>query len=244
MEEILENLMPDELEVLKSKIEKILHELGIERITNQKYQLRINSIICPKCHSSNICKNNHKNKTQRYKCKECNKFFAITTDTVLSHSKLNYNQFKLLIKGLIDKKTLEELSSILNISMRETYNLRIKIISIFKNYTNDVVLKDVVKADEKYVRLNFKGTRKKDMPKKSRRSGSQDGKCGISKEQVCVVGAIDSYDNIVLKIVGLGPASTVMIEKALNKKIESGSILVTDGKTGYSKLVTGMPTCF
>lgn len=75
------------------------------------------------------------------------------------------------------------------------------------------------------------------MPRKSRHSGSQDRKCGISKEQVCVVGAIDSYDNIVLKIVGLGPVSTAMIEKALNSKIEKGSILVTDGKTGYRKFV-------
>ncbi len=239
MEEILENLMPDELEKLKNKIEKLLHDLGIERTTNQKYQLKVNQIVCPRCNDNNVCKNGHKNKTQRYKCKKCNKFFSINTGTILSHSKLNYNQLKVLIKGLIDRKTLEELSFDLNMSMRETYNLRIKIISVFKEYTNGIILKDVIKADEKYFRISFKGTRKKNMPRNSRKSGSQDRKCGISKEQVCVVGAIDSYDNIILKIVGLGPVSTAMIKKALNGKIENGSILITDGKTGYRKFAKG-----
>lgn len=227
--------MPDELQIIKKEIEKLLYELGIERITNQKYQLKYNSIICPKCGSDNICKNGHKNKTQRYKCKECNKFFSINTNTVLSHSKLNYNQFKTLIKGLIDKKTLESLSAEINMSIRETYNLRIKIISVFQNYSNNIVLKDIVKADEKYFRISFKGTRKDDMPRKSRHSGSQDRKCGISKEQVCVLGAIDSYDNIILEVVGIGPISTAMIEKALYGKIKENSTLVTDGKTGYRK---------
>lgn len=75
------------------------------------------------------------------------------------------------------------------------------------------------------------------MPRNSRKSGSQGRKCGISKEQVCAVGAIDSYDNIVLNVVGLGPASTAMIEKALNGKIESGSTLILKQvPVGYHKI--------
>ncbi|MDD4188044.1 MAG: IS1595 family transposase [Bacilli bacterium] len=73
------------------------------------------------------------------------------------------------------------------------------------------------------------------MPRKSRKKGNQDKQIGIHKELVCVVGAIDENDNIILKIVGNGPASKDMIDKALKDKIKKGSTLVTDSKNSYVK---------
>lgn len=71
------------------------------------------------------------------------------------------------------------------------------------------------------------------MPRESRHSGSQNLTSGISDEQVCIIIAIDSNDNMVIKVAGSGPATTKMIEDVLSNKIKQGSILVTDSKSSY-----------
>lgn len=119
--------------------------------------------------------------------------------------------------------------------MSETYDLRIKILSILNNLEKDIILKEEIQADEKYFRISFKGTRHKKMPREPRKSGSQDLTIGISKEQVCVLIAKDSYDHIIMKIVGNGPASTVMIEKGMGNQVQKGSLLITDSKSSYIK---------
>ena len=72
----LENLLPDELEIIKNYAEKLLIEFGKLRITNVRYQISKKQILCPKCKSQNIVKNGHKNGTQRYWCKSCNSFVS------------------------------------------------------------------------------------------------------------------------------------------------------------------------
>lgn len=71
------------------------------------------------------------------------------------------------------------------------------------------------------------------MPRISRHNGQENLISGISKDQMCIVVAIDSYDTLIIKVVGNGNASTKMISKALKNKIEENSIVVTDSKNSY-----------
>ena len=71
------------------------------------------------------------------------------------------------------------------------------------------------------------------MPRESRRNGQGGRTAGISMEQVCILMAIDSYDNIFIKIVGLGPLSIDDLENNFSNWIEEKSILVTDSKSSY-----------
>lgn len=237
MNKKLKDLLPDELEKIKSLIDSLLIELGIQSQTNKRYLLKEKNIKCPQCQSKHIHKNGTKNNTQRFKCLECNKFFSITTSNVLSYSKLSYQQLIKLLECMGRYETLEATAKETGISERQTYNLRIKIISLFNKFDNHKLLSGVVQADEKYIRLSFKGTRKKNMPRKSRKNGNgyfQNRGSGINKnEHVCVVCAIDSEDKIILKIVGMGIASTEMIELGLSEKIVKGSTLITDSKNSY-----------
>ena len=73
------------------------------------------------------------------------------------------------------------------------------------------------------------------MPRPSRYNGNTDLTSGISNDQVCIIVAVDSNDTIVIKVVGNGNASTDMITKALENKIEKGAIIVTDSKNSYEK---------
>ena len=89
--------------------------------------------------------------------------------------------------------------------------------------------------DEKYIRINFKGTPRDKMPRPSRKNGNTNLTSGISKDQICVIVAFDSNGNILIKVVGNGNASTNMISNALENKIDPNSILVTDSKNSYDK---------
>lgn len=108
-----------------------------------------------------------------------------------------------------------------------------RIFSIVDDIYKNVKLKEIVQIDEKYFRVSFKGTKKDKMPRPSRKSGSKNLTPGISKDQVCVIVAVDSYDTIIIKVAGTGPASTKMIDETLKEKIESDSILVIDSKSSY-----------
>lgn len=231
----LEHLLPDELEKIILFINDLFDNKVNKKLTNQEYQKYNLKIKCPRCNSSFFKKNGHKNGTQRYLCNSCKKSFSITTNTILNHLKIKYWQLKEFIKCLLDNKPISEISQQVKMSKTQMYYLEIKLFNALENVYNTTKLKGIVQVDEKYFRISFKGTKHENMPRKTRHSGSQNLKVGINKELACVVVAIDENDNIIIKVVGNGPASVQMLEKALKGKIEENSILVTDSKSSYIK---------
>ena len=232
--EEFKNLLPDELEAIKDILNNLITTIKNDKKTNVKYQEKNKELKCPRCESNYIVKNGIKNNIQYFKCKHCNKFFSLSTNTITSHINLNYNQLLNFMLCLINYNTIAETAKIVGLSERDTYNIRIKIISTLNEYKK-TKLKELVQCDEKYVRLSFKGTRKNKMPRKSRRNGQEGRTSGISMDQVCILMAIDSNDNIFVKIVGLGPLSNDDLENNLADWIEEKSILVTDSKNSYIK---------
>ena len=231
----LKRTLPDKLEQIRKFIDELLINKNSQRLTNVEYQQELKTIRCPKCHGQGITKNGHKHGIQRYVCKKCNYFFSETTDTILSYSKINYKQLKSVISGILASKPVIEISKDAGLTATETYYLEIKIFASIDKIVENTKLHGIVQADEKYFRISFKGTKKENMPRKSRHSGSQNLAAGISNEQVCVVVAIDEYDNIVMTVAGNGQVTQDMISKSLHGKIEEKSILVTDSKSSYRK---------
>ena len=232
--EEFKNLLPDELEFIKEILDNLIITTKNNKNTNVKYQDKNKKLKCPNCDKNCIVKNGLKNNVQYYKCKNCNKFFSISTSTLASNISLSYNQLLNFMLCLINYNTISETAKIVGISDRSTYNIRIKIISTLNKYKKSK-LKGLVQCDEKYVRLSFKGTRKDKMPRKSRKNGQESRTSGISMDQVCILMAVDSYDNIFIKIVGLGPLSSDDLENNFSDWIEEQSILVTDSKSSYIK---------
>ena len=130
---LFEELLPDELDLINEILSVIIKNVKNSKSTNLKYQSKCKSIECPKCFSKNIVKNGFKNNTQRYKCKNCNKFFSISTSTITSRIRLSYTQLLNFMLCLINYNTLSETSKIVGICERDAYNLRIKIISTLKS---------------------------------------------------------------------------------------------------------------
>ena len=83
-------------------------------------------VVCPHCESKSINKfGNSKNKTQKYKCKKCNKIFCEYTNTFLyriHHKKQLVDFYTLSIAGA----SLNSCSTILNIAKQTAFNWRHK----------------------------------------------------------------------------------------------------------------------
>lgn len=65
-----------------------------------------NVLACPNCGSVSISKHDKRKGKQRYHCKDCGKTFTETSNTMLYHSKLTIEQWKKIIKGMIQHLTL------------------------------------------------------------------------------------------------------------------------------------------
>jgi len=230
----ISHMRPPELEETKKFIELLIETKPTKRETNLEYLESIVPICCPVNISHHTKKNGHKSGAQRIWCYDCNVSYTITNKSIIEHSILNYYQLKSLLQLMYDFKPLEEISQELGIDKSTVFESQIRIFDAL-DQLNDSKLSGVVQIDEKYIRINFKGTPRDKMPRPSRKNGNTNLTSGISKDQICVIVAFDSNGNILIKVVGNGNASTNMISNALENKIDPNSILVTDSKNSYDK---------
>lgn len=193
---------------------------------------------CPYCSSTNIVKNGHtKTKIQTYKCKTCSKRFNDLTGTVFSGTHLTYEQIEIFIQCFDDKISLRKTAERAEINKNTAALLRYKFIDSFKEIRENIKLTGDVEADETYRTINLKGTKPSKMPRLSKpRKSSGTSTRGINKHKVCILSAIDEFDNIFLKIAGNGPATSAMIENYLAPKIGNINMLITDCKSSYESV--------
>ena len=231
----INKMSPYELDRVKKLIDELIISKPSKRLTNLEYLEKTKNVECPVDCTHSIKKNGHKDGTQRYWCHNCKKSFSITDSSIIKYSKFTYNQFKTLLQCMYDYKPLSEIALEIGISKTSVFELEIRIFDALDKIHSEYILKGIIQVDEKYICISFKGFSKEKMPRKSRYNGEDNKISGISNDQICVVVAIDSYDELIIKVVGNGPASTDMISKALEGKIEENSILVTDNKSSYIK---------
>ena len=234
----LNNLLPDEIEETIKFLQNVLGVKEKDKSTLSKLVNREKeNFVCPFCESTNIVKNGHSKKgVQRYKCKDCFRRFCDTTNTLSNHSKLSYNIWLEYFKCMNDKLSIRKSASKLELNKNTVFSMRHKVLNALSVFREKTKLSGEIQCDEKYESINLKGTRPQKMPRFSKPRKSQGGsKRGISNHQVCIASAIDENDNIYFEVVGNGPITTKMIEKAFNNRIGENSILITDCKSSYEK---------
>ena len=120
---------------------------------------------------------------------------------------------------------LEMTEEICNISHPTAMLWREKVFSTVDGYQEHLYLKDRVWIDETYL---YDSSLLHDDSYKKR---------GLSKNQLCIVMAIDCHTNIFAVICGHGKPSASRIFEALKNHIVSGSTLVHDGEKAHDKLI-------
>lgn len=192
--------------------------------------------FCSLCGCLYLKNGKRKDGVQKYICSGCRHTVCETTGTVTYNSKISFEVWKNIIDNLLNGFSIRRIAKENNISNTTSFNIRHKVLIALKDFVNQITLKNLAEADEKYFPINLKGTKKENMPRTSKKRGTHnDELIGISKEKVCVISAIDDYDNLILKIGGVGRGTTTMFEKCLGKKIKKVKELVADGASGYQK---------
>ena len=182
LKEEISKMLPDELIIVKQFINSILDKKDNLRQTNLEYLEKHKNVKCPKNQNHRIKKNGHKNGTQRYWCYDCECSFSETNNSILDSSIINYYQFRTLLQCMYDYKTLKETAFEIKLSKTSTFELQIRIFNSLDQIYENIKLREIIQADEKYVRTNFKGFKPSQMPRPSRHDGHHDLISGTSND--------------------------------------------------------------
>ena len=92
---ILLNTKKRKTKITKTKIAKI-------------YKSTTTTKECPHCHSKHIIKCGKSSNKQKYYCKECNKYFVPTENTLLFNTKKDTSIWTTYMNCMLDKKSIRE----------------------------------------------------------------------------------------------------------------------------------------
>jgi len=233
----LNKMTPKDLEKLIAFLNNLMCEKIVDKSTMSKIiHQEMNCLKCPDCRNINsIIKNglSKSNKVQRYKCKNCEKKFCDTTNTICYHSKANFKKWKLFLECMSDKLSIRKTAAKVGISKNTAFAMRHKVLKVLEVFRESVEFKGKVEADEVSIPINFKELKEDKIPRasKKRKSASK-----ILNHKVCILGAIDEYDNEYLEIVDYGKITSDDIEKSLGPKLDKATHLITDCRSSYEKV--------
>ena len=220
-----------------SDFSKLKHAVN-DRISKERYgattieefAIKNNKQIkCPSCGSSKIHKDGiskTKDSHQKFECNECGHRFTLMSKSIFNSMKISFNQLTLYITLMTFNVPLTMCEELCDISHPTAMLWRKKIFSTINNYQENIILKDTIWIDEFYIYdysiLHEDGYKQKR---------------GLSKDQLCLVAAIDCYKNIVIRICGHGKPSSKRIKKTLASHIKSGSCIYHDGENSHNELI-------
>lgn len=238
MLEILDSLLPKELETLINHLNEMLNlKENSKGIIDLEICKQRENLCCPYCESNNVKKNGKYNDRQLYKCKDCGKKYNELTNTPFHHTRLNYKQIITAYECLVDKLSIRKSAKKIGVSTKTAFTLRFKLISCLKETKEKEQLTGNVELDEYYLPVNLKGTKPENMPRASKpRRKHGTGKSGISKHAVCITSGIDENDHILFKVAGSGNVTSEMIRETIVNKIINSNKVITDCKSSYESV--------
>ena len=206
--------------------------LALEFENDLELKINENPTKCPHCNSENVTNRGSCRGIKRYKCKECSKTFNAKTKTAFHHTKKPLETWnKYLDLMFTNQMPLRKIAKATGLNLRTAFFWRHKILNALTKI-DAPKLSGIVEADETYFALSYKGQRK-GIPRPSRKRGKQVKKRGISKEQVCIVTAIDRSRNTLLQSTCLGRMTIKQVTDTLGPYIASDALLVTDKHSAY-----------
>lgn len=229
---LLTKLTPEQ----KAELKAALFSDGRNNLGQSLFENSPNKTNCPHCHHDKYIKVGKVRGVQRFKCKSCERTFGLNTNTVIHKTQKPLYMWERYVELMFNGFSIHKIAKELNIAVTTAFYWRHKILSALKKATKSN-LGGIIEADETYFPLSFKG-QKKDLPRKPHKRGGQIRKAGTSKEQVCVLTAIDRDKNDWMKPVCLGNLSKEYLEGDFAKAIPSDSVLVTDKHRSYQNFAT------
>jgi len=203
-------------------------ETGSSEIRSEKEKLL--GERCPHCKSKSYVANGHLKGVQRYKCKECGRYFNESTGTALEglHKKGKLSKYLwCMFMGYSIRYCAKETG----ISIPTSFNWRHKILrSLSEIPDND--FRFVCESDDIFFLYSEKGNRH--LNRKPRHRGSKASTAGITNDHVAVIVTCDRVGDQAMKVSCRGRISTKDVEEALGGKIHKDTVFCTDSHRSFS----------
>lgn len=227
-EDFVFSLSKDELKQLKDAmtLRENKERYGVSSFEELaiKYNRRI---ACPKCGSINYVLDSHSpNGKQRYLCKECGNRYGILTNSIFHSTNKSFDTWITYLTLMAFNVPLEMTEEICKISHPTAMLWRKKIFSTVDGYQNRIKLKGTVWIDETYI-----------LDSSLIHDEQFSTKRGLSNNLLCIVVAIDAFENIYATICGHGKPTKKRIYDALKDHIEEDSLVIHDGERAHSYLI-------
>jgi len=203
-------------------------EIGISTIKEESNRLLGEK--CPHCKSKSYVANGRLKGVQRYKCKECGKFFSETTGTALEglHKRDKFSKYLwCMFMGYSIRKCASESG----ISIPTSFNWRHKILRSLSDIP-DNDFRFVCESDDIFFLHSEKGNR--NLTRKPRHRGSKASTAGITKDHVTVIVTCDRVGSQAMKVSGRGRISKKDVEEALGGKIRKDTVFCTNSHRSFS----------
>ena len=191
----------------------------------------INSYVpvkCPFCKAIKFKKSGYtKSGIQRYMCGECGKTFLPTTGTIFDDHKISISEWMEYCLNLFRHVSISADSwNNKNAFKTSRYWLR-KLFLTLENAQDNIVLSGNVWFDETFYTVRSENIVRKDDGNKLR---------GLSQNQICIGGATDKRQTVLL-VEGTGKPSQKKTFEAFRNHIEKGSTLFHDEEAAHRKLI-------
>ena len=184
--------------------------------------------MCPRCESILYHKDGYTNAGYiRYRCLTCNCSYTLLSDSIFNSAKIPFHKLMSYIELMSFNVPLDLMCEVLDIASNTAELWRKKIFSTVDNYQEHLKLHGTIWIDETYIHdytvleSNFDGNKPR----------------GLSRTQICIVVAIDSYKNMVAIICGHGKPSSKRIYEALKDHIKECSTVIHDGDNSHNYLI-------
>ena len=168
MADFFNEILADIDKLTDEQVSQLMAALEVKRTGSQAIKDSIKDddgtpIACPHCGSISIKKHGKTGGRQRYRCKDCNKTFCETSQTLMYHSRLTPAQWKGLLLGMVQNLTLAEIAGMIDTSVTTVWHNKNKVcIALEALYKEQSVFTDIAEGDETYTTASFKGMRDPD----------------------------------------------------------------------------------
>ncbi len=210
-------------------------EIGAHTV--EEFILSLNSvsgsgIMCPVCGKTNISLygsyRTDKERKQKYKCNTCGKVFSAFYNTIIQGSTLSLFGWLRFIDCLYNGYSIKKTAQLCSISEAAAFQNRLRVFYALSLLEQQVLLEGRIAIDETYVPVSYKGNRTQQkefsMPRAVRRRGHENHTPGTSKNQACIICAIDDNGTSIAKIAGTGGSTAKKISCAIKSYIKGDTL--------------------
>ena len=230
--DLFDKLQKDDLDIferdlisrIKDDYEKY-HKHDIKEIESLLFDT-IEITNCKHCHSNKIVSFGHSsNLTKRYKCKDCNKTFSISTNSLLYSSKVNIEAWFAFLECILSGTSIKAACLTAKIAPKTGSEWMNKIFLAIKNYQGSIVFDTDIYIDETYVHVDKSKIYKIDDVGKIKKVKKLPR--GISRNMICILVFTDKNKSVA-KILNIGRPQRLKVYEVLEKHVNPKTHLIGD----------------